>query len=125
MFAPTGAFAAGGETVRHAALAATLEETHGAWRQIFGAYAFEPADLDDAWLVVAAATLKELGRFVTAAWSSSALNYGAFILILFVLPVAGPFGALVAATALSTIFSYVAMRYGVFRGNRPYRRTVP
>ncbi len=69
-------------------------------------------------------TLGEFARFATTAWMSSALNYGMFLLVLFLRPSSPPFAALLAATAVSMVFSYVAMRYGVFRGNRRDGRTV-
>lgn len=60
-------------------------------------------------------TLPEFGRYVAAASATALVNYSVFAFILLGWPSALPFVALVAATCVATIFSYVSMRYGVFR----------
>ncbi len=60
-------------------------------------------------------TVGELLRYMTAAWMTAAINYALFAAILIVRPPTPPIAALVAASCVATIFSYVSMRYGVFR----------
>ena len=57
----------------------------------------------------------EFVRFIGVAWTSSAVNYGAFAAILFVVPATSPILALLLATALSTCVTYIGLRFGVFR----------
>jgi putative flippase GtrA len=60
-------------------------------------------------------TLGEFGRFASAALSVAAANYSIFFAILSARPDIAPQVALLVATGVSTILSYVALRYGVFR----------
>jgi len=60
-------------------------------------------------------SLGELGRYVAAASTTALINYSVFALILVAWPPAPRLGALVAASCVATIFSYLSMRYGVFR----------
>ena len=60
-------------------------------------------------------TAGELLRYMAAAWTTAAINYALFAVILIVRPPTSPFAALVSASAVATIFSYISMRYGVFR----------
>jgi putative flippase GtrA len=62
-----------------------------------------------------AATLAEFGRYLAVAWVSSAINYGVYAATLAVLPWAAPEAALVAATAVSMVVTYVGLRFGVFK----------
>lgn len=57
----------------------------------------------------------ELARYVTAAATTAAINYSVFAAILMVWPHTSRLAALVAASFVATIFSYLSMRYGVFR----------
>ena len=76
-----------------------------------------------AWLVhrtvtfalIARPTIGELLRYMAAAWTTAAINYALFAAILIVRPTTLPFAALFAASVVATIFSYVSMRYAVFR----------
>ena len=76
-----------------------------------------------AWLVhrnltfalTARPTIRELLRYMAAAWTTAAINYALFAAILVVWPSTLPFAALFAASVVATIFSYISMRYGVFR----------
>lgn len=65
--------------------------------------------------VTARPTIGELLRYMTAAWTTAAINYALFAVILIGRPSTSPFAALVAASSVATIFSYLSMRYGVFR----------
>lgn len=60
-------------------------------------------------------TLRELGRYVVAASAAALINYAVFATILLAWPSVQRLIALVMATFLATIFSYLSMRYGVFR----------
>jgi putative flippase GtrA len=60
-------------------------------------------------------SLSEFGRYVAAASATALVNYAVFAFILLGWPSAPAFGALVAASCVATIFSYISMRYGVFR----------
>lgn len=62
-------------------------------------------------------TFAEFGRFVSAALSVAAVNYSMFVAILSVRPDIAPQVALLVATGVATVFSYVALRYGVFRNS--------
>ena len=60
-------------------------------------------------------TLAEFIRFVAVAWSASVVNYAIFAGILLWRPATEPLLALIAATTLSMVVSYVGFRFGVFR----------
>lgn len=60
-------------------------------------------------------TLSEFGRYVAAASATALVNYSVFAVILLGWPSASPLAVLVAASCVATIFSYVSMRYGVFK----------
>lgn len=60
-------------------------------------------------------SLSELGRYVLAASATALINYAVFAAVLLAWPSADRLIALGAATFLATIFSYLSMRYGVFR----------
>lgn len=60
-------------------------------------------------------SLGEMGRYMAAAWTTAAINYALFAAILLARPTTLPIFALFAASCVATIFSYVSMRYGVFR----------
>lgn len=68
--------------------------------------------------VTAKPSLGELGRYVAAASTTAAINYSVFAGLITILPWLGPLAALVASTGIATVFSYIAMRCGVFRGSR-------
>lgn len=61
------------------------------------------------------ASLGEFARYVAAASTTAILNYAVFAAVLFIFPQASRFTALFAASIVATIFSYLSMRYGVFR----------
>ena len=60
-------------------------------------------------------SLREFMKFAGVAWAANALNYGLYVVILLVWPAPWPLGALVASTAVATVFSYLGFRLGVFR----------
>ena len=63
-------------------------------------------------------TLREFIRFAGAAWLAAAVNYAVFAAIIFCSPTVWPQIALIAATTVATIVSYLSMRYGVFRSTK-------
>ena len=60
-------------------------------------------------------TLSEFGRYVAAASATALVNYSVFAVILLGWPSVPALAGLVAASCVATIFSYVSMRYGVFK----------
>ena len=69
--------------------------------------------------VTAAPSLREFLRFAAVAWSANALNYAIYAGILLVLPGSLPLVAIVIATGIASVFSYVGFRFGVFRQPPP------
>jgi putative flippase GtrA len=65
--------------------------------------------------VTGSPTLSEFGRFVSVAWSSSAVNYAVFSIVLLAWPQMPPLLALFGATLVSMFVTYAGLRYGVFR----------
>jgi putative flippase GtrA len=63
-------------------------------------------------------TVGEFARYAAVAWTTQAINYGTFACILIVRPALPPFVALILASLVATIFAYVGMRYGAFRGRQ-------
>jgi putative flippase GtrA len=63
-------------------------------------------------------TLSEFTRYSAIAWTTAAINYAAFAVVLYLSPGTHPLAALVVASILATIFAYMGMRYGAFRGGR-------
>ncbi|MDX2157506.1 MAG: GtrA family protein [Hyphomicrobiaceae bacterium] len=63
-------------------------------------------------------TLSELLRYAAAAWTTAGINYLCFAGLLLAWPSLGRLPALATASIVATIFSYLTMRYGVFRRNR-------
>ena len=63
-------------------------------------------------------TLHEFVRYAAVAWTTQAINYGTFASILIVQPAVPPLAALLLASIVATIFAYVGMRYGAFRGRQ-------
>jgi putative flippase GtrA len=63
-------------------------------------------------------TFREFARYAAVAWTTQVINYGTFASILIVQPALPPLAALLAASLVATIFAYVGMRYGAFRGRR-------
>lgn len=61
-------------------------------------------------------TAGEFVRYSAIAWTSAAINYVAFAAVLYASPATHPLTALVIASILATIFAYMGMRYGAFRG---------
>lgn len=59
-------------------------------------------------------TLGELGRYAAAASMAAAVNYATFVAILTMAPAIPTLAGLVASTGVATLFSYIAMRYGVY-----------
>lgn len=64
-------------------------------------------------------TFAELARYVAAASTTAILNYALFAGTMFIWPEVSRFSALFAASIVATIFSYLSMRYGVFRRSAP------
>ena len=60
-------------------------------------------------------TFREFRRYATAGWLVVLVNYGMFSLLLFMNPQLPPLIASTVASVGSMIFSYLAMRYSVFR----------
>ena len=60
-------------------------------------------------------TVREFVRYAAAASATAIVNYAVFAFILLAWRNVPPFAALVAASCVATIFSYVSMRYGVFK----------
>jgi len=60
-------------------------------------------------------SLGEFGRYAALGWSAAALNYAVYVAVLVVRPDMAPVLALVIATAVAMGFSYIGMRFGVFR----------
>jgi putative flippase GtrA len=57
----------------------------------------------------------EFARFALSASSAAAINYGLYALLITFVPAPTPLPALVIASAATMLYSYVAMRYAVFR----------
>jgi putative flippase GtrA len=60
----------------------------------------------------------EFARYAAVAWTTAAINYGSFASILIVRPAFPPLLALLLASIVATLFAYLGMRYGAFRGRR-------
>lgn len=69
--------------------------------------------------VSAPPSLREFLRFAAVAWAANALNYAIYALILLAWPAVWTIVALVASTAVATVFSYLGFRLGVFREPPP------
>lgn len=65
--------------------------------------------------VKTAASLAEFVSYAAVAWTSAALNYVVYAAVLVLRPVTDPLVALVAASLFAMSFSYLGMRFGVFR----------
>ena len=63
-------------------------------------------------------TATEFARYATMAWTAAAINYGTFASILLLRPETWPLAALALSSVAAGTFSYLAMRFGVFRGHR-------
>jgi len=63
-------------------------------------------------------TFGEFARYAAVAWTTAAINYGTFALILVARPALPPLAALLLASIVATVFAYMGMRYGAFRGRR-------
>ncbi|MFM2422559.1 MAG: hypothetical protein RL291_1089 [Pseudomonadota bacterium] len=59
-------------------------------------------------------TIIEFVRYVGMAWVVAAINYAIFVSILWLWPEVRPLGALVFASLIAMIASYVGMKFGVF-----------
>jgi len=57
----------------------------------------------------------EFLRYAAAAFTTAAINYAVFVILLITWPFFPRLLALVIASCLATFFAYVTMRYGVFR----------
>jgi putative flippase GtrA len=69
--------------------------------------------------VAAAPSLREFLRFAAVAWSANALNYAIYAGILLAWPGSLPLVAIVIATGIAAVFSYIGFRFGVFREPPP------
>jgi putative flippase GtrA len=65
-----------------------------------------------------APSVAEFVRYAAVAWTTAAINYGAFASILLARPATPPLLALSVASILATAFAYLGMRYAAFRGRR-------
>ncbi len=72
--------------------------------------------------VTAPPSLQEFLRYVAAGWGAAAVNYLVFAGLLVAVPALPRLGCLVAASGISMVFSYLAMRYAVFRSNDEMNR---
>lgn len=63
-------------------------------------------------------TFGEFTRYSAIAWTTAAINYAVFAAVLYLSPATHPLAALAVASILATIFAYMGMRYGAFRGGR-------
>lgn len=63
-------------------------------------------------------TAMEFVHYAAMAWTAAAINYATFASILLLRPGTWPLGALVVASGVAAGFSYLAMRFAVFRGRR-------
>jgi putative flippase GtrA len=90
---------------RIARIAAVLVATVVAW-QMHRRFTFA---------VATPSSFAELGRYAAAAWIVAAVNYSTFFVIISAQPDLTPLTVLVLSTAVATVMSYGAMRYGVFR----------
>ena len=68
--------------------------------------------------VKAAPSVTEFARFVGAASAASLLNYTVFWSLLAVWPAIGKMAALVVATGVATVASYLGFRFGAFRPDK-------
>lgn len=69
-------------------------------------------------LTFAVSTAPNLGEFVryaAVAWFSAGVNYAIFVAIMLIRPETLPLAALVAASAVAMVVSYLGMRFGAFR----------
>jgi putative flippase GtrA len=64
-------------------------------------------------------SLAEFVRFAAVAWMANAVNFVAYLAILLVWPATPTLVAIVIATAIATVFSYLGFRLGVFREPPP------
>ena len=60
-------------------------------------------------------SFREFGRYFVAASTTAAINYTLFALQIVIRPDMPRLAALFSASIVATIFSYLSMRYGVFR----------
>ena len=60
-------------------------------------------------------SLAEFLRFLSVAWSASAINYALFAAILFLRPQTDVLMALVLAGGVAMVASYLGLRFGAFR----------
>lgn len=67
--------------------------------------------------VVMPPTIGEFGRYAAVAWTAAALNYAVYAFILIFFPNITPLVAMVGATVVAMGFSYLGMRFGVFRNH--------
>ncbi len=63
-------------------------------------------------------TFREFARYAAIAWTTQAIDYGTFASILIMRPALPPLAALLLASIVATVFAYVGMRYGAFRGRQ-------
>jgi putative flippase GtrA len=69
--------------------------------------------------VAAAPSLREFGRFAAVAASANLLNYAIYAAILLAWPATLPALAVIIATGIAAVFSYLGFRLGVFREPPP------
>lgn len=65
-----------------------------------------------------AGTLREFLRLASVAWTSSAINYGTFVLLLFLLPGKQIYVSMFLSSGLAMIMSYLGYQLYVFRSDK-------
>lgn len=61
------------------------------------------------------ASFREFASYAAVAWTSAALNYAVYAAVLILRPGTDPLAALFVASLVAMTFSYLGMRFGVFR----------
>jgi putative flippase GtrA len=60
------------------------------------------------------ATFAEFARYLGVAWTSTAVNYGMFLALLWLVPALPPALGIVASAGVSMIVTYLGLRFAVF-----------
>jgi putative flippase GtrA len=60
-------------------------------------------------------SIAEFLRFAGVAWTATAINYGAFVLIIVLNPQFAPLAAMVISSLAAMTFSYLGLRFAAFR----------
>lgn len=65
--------------------------------------------------VAAPPSIIEYGRYASMAWTAAALNYIVFLALLWLIPAIEPALAIALSSAVAMGFSYLGMKFAVFR----------